>query len=423
VIHPRHLVLPALFTTALLVRLAAFALAVRSGRFPEFWEYEYLARNLLAGKGYLYFHMHTDYRAYIEPLYPFVVAAVYAVTQNSTVALAIVQCLIASTLALIIYEFARRTFGGRAGIAAGFLVSVHPALAGYSVKFHPLVLDSVLIALVGLMLLRLLQEPGWRAAIGFGVALGFCILTRPTVLAFVVPALVWMLGASWGRPARVPAVVGLLIALAVVAPWVVRNYLVLGTFVLTQTKAGFVFWLGNNPAATGGAIDPNDPTGTRSLFDVAPELRGRVLATPDELEQNRIFRDEAVGYVLSDPVAFAGRWVKKLGYFWWFPPYGGRRYPGWQVSIYMGFYVLLLTLALAGVVPTPGLPTEQRHGLRLTLLALAGISVTQALFYVDGRHRLGVEALLVPLSGHGLVRIVERLAPRRGVDYARVGST
>jgi hypothetical protein len=72
-------VLGALFLGALAVRLGALAVAMATGRFPEFWEYEPLSRNLINGKGFLHFHFGTDYRAYVEPLYPWLVTGAYLV--------------------------------------------------------------------------------------------------------------------------------------------------------------------------------------------------------------------------------------------------------------------------------------------------------------------------------------------------------
>jgi hypothetical protein len=47
----------------------------------------------------------------------------------------------------------------------------------------------------------------------------------------------------------------------------------------------------------------------------------------------------------------------------------------------------------------------------VVLLTLASISLFQALFYVQGRHRLAVEPLLIVLSGRGASWLLGR---RRG---------
>ena len=114
------------------------------------------------------------------------------------------------------------------------------------------------------------------------------------------------------------------------------------------------------------------------------------------------------------PVAFIGRTLTKLYYFWWFAPYAGRRYEGWQVAIYRGFYALLLALAALGLAEAWRRPIpRQRDGITLALLLLGTVSVAQSLFYIDGRHRLAVEALLVVFSGYGFVGLAAWLVPGR----------
>ena len=402
----------ALLTFALAIRLLALAVSAVLGTFPEYWEPEVLARNVLEGHGYVYLKLHTTYHAYMEPLYPGFVIGVYAVSGRSTVALGVAQCLIAAFLPLVIYAFTRRTFGETAGIAAAVLVVVHPALTGYSVKFHPFVLDSLALPLVALALLRLYETPSRTNGLLFGVALGMCVLTRPTVLAFATIASVYLFASSAAQGVRRPLAAGLLIAALIVTPWVARNYLVLHTFVLTRTNVGYVFWLGNHPGASGGAADASDPTSTHSMFDTAPmELRERVLSV-GEIEQNRIFLSEALGYVKEAPAEFVWRWLRKLGYFWSVAPYSGKRYARWQIVAYHAFYIGLVTAALAGIWSAWCRPVAgQGPGLALALLLPASVSVAQALFYIEGRHRLGVEAMLAVPAGLALARLRKRFLP------------
>ncbi|MBI4246939.1 MAG: glycosyltransferase family 39 protein [Candidatus Rokubacteria bacterium] len=414
--HPSFALTPeraraVLFLGALGVRLAALGASIATARFPEFWEYEHIAQNLLHGRGFVYAHMGTDYRAYVEPLYPWLVTGTYLVAGPHALALAAVQCVLSALTAVALYEVARCTFGPRTGFAAGALLTLHPALAWYATKFHPLVLDALFITLVVLTTLRLARQPGLGNAVLVGMALGACVLTRPTILAFVPAALAWV---AWRRawPGTRLLALSLTIAALIVGPWIARNYAALGTLVLTRTNTGYVFWLGNHPGSTGGA---SDASGRVSLFDAAPsELRQRILAV-DEVTQNRIFLTEALDYVRADPDAFVGRTLLKLGYFWWKAPYSGRGYARSQLALYHGVYVALIVLAAVGLLaarrdPVPG----QADGVALALALLATISVTQSLFYVDARHRLAVEPLLVVFSGHGLVRILLRDRILRG---------
>lgn len=397
-----------LLVAALAVRLVALVVARAGGRFPEFWEYETIARRLLAGDGFVYRFMGIPHFAYVEPVYPWFVAAVYLVAGFHPTVVAVLQCAIAAALAPVVYAFARRTFDRRSAIAAGVLVALHPALAGYAVKLHPLSFDTLAIVVVALMLLDLLAAPDRRRTLAFGLAAGACVLMRPTVLVALVAAVVWL---AWRRDRRVAlpyVVIGLVIAAVVVTPWVVRNHARVDAVVLTRSHVGFNFWLGNHPGATGGEGDPTDPTGSRSLFDRAPtEFRERVLSQPDEISQDRVFWSEALGYVAREPVAFVARTVRKLVDFWWFAAYLGRRYATVEVIVYGLFYLGVAGLAMIGLLsswrrPVPG----QGDGIRIVLLIVVSMAVAQSLFYVQGRHRLAVEPLLIVLSGHGLATLI-----------------
>ena len=390
---------------ALAVRLVVLAAGVGLGAFPEFWEPEVLARNVLAGRGYIYPEMNTLYHAYMEPLYPGLVVAVYALTGGSVMTLGVIQCVLSALLPILVFAWTRRTFDTPSAVAAGIVAAVHPGLAGYAIKFHPFVLDSLLPLLFAVALLRLSQQDLRRCGIAVGLTLGLSVLTRPTVLAFAAPAAA-MVAFAGDRRVRRSLFVAFAIAVAVVLPWVIRNYLVLDAFVLTRSNVGYVFWLGNHPGASGRAAHPNDPSGMRSVFEDAPaELRARILAS-DELGQQRIFFEEALTHIRAAPGAFFGRWSAKLWQFWGMPRDVGGRYSGWQLRAYLAFYTALVAATIAGLWrawrdPQPG----QATGLAFSLMLPLSVAVTQSLFYVEGRHRLAVEAALAIPAGHALARL------------------
>ncbi len=396
------------------MRLAALAVAYGTQRFPEFWEYDIVARNLLAGRGLRYTWLGIDRQAYAEPIYPFVVAVVYRLTDFNVWALGIFHCAVSAVLAPVTYMFASRTFGQRAGLAAGALIVIHPGLAGYAPKFHPLTFDALAIALVAFTLLRLLDTADWPSTVLFGLATGLCVLARPTILVFVAAVAVWLARYRWRRPVFRYFVFGLIVAAAVILPWVIRNYVAVGAVVLSRSHAGFNFWLGNHPGATGGEGDPRDLSGSRSLFEAAPaDFRQRVLAERDEVAQNRVFVTEAIHYITEKPLDFVARTTMKFAYFWWFPPYFGKRYGTFEDAVYRAFYLGLVALAGAALVRMYREPAlGHTDGVRLAILLPVSMALAHALFVVQGRHRLAVETMLVVFSGHGVAWLATCLAGR-----------
>ena len=119
-------------------------------------------------------------------------------------------------------------------------------------------MDALLISLSLLLIMRLPGAGSWTH-IGTGAMVGLTALTRPTMGLFVLPAAAWAVWAA-AKGARTRALAGAALlavgAVAVVSPWTVRNFLVLGRFVPITTSSAEVFWIGNNPVATGSDLPP-----------------------------------------------------------------------------------------------------------------------------------------------------------------------
>jgi len=397
-------VLWALCAIALVVRLGGF-LALDRLHHPDVWESETIAMNLLQGKGFVFPFLGTEYRSYQEPLHPALCAAVYAATGHNILALGIVHIVLGTVVVGCVFVCARRIVSSGAAMFATALAALHPGLVLYTTKFHPLILDVLLLLLVLISCLSFSARHPWRSAVVLGLLIGLCTLTRPTVLA-CLPVVWWWV---WTRSLR-PRVVRLahlllipLVTATVVGPWVWRNYQVHHQFILTRSGTPMVFWLGNNPYQfTGSALSPE---GEALLINAAPpEVQQRILSL-DELGQQEFLLSQAWGYVRDHPGAFLKRWVLKLWYFWWFTPQAGLLYPTSWFRMYQAVYVMLVVLVGLGFVGhwrAPGMVPLDRHAARLVGGVCLSIALVQSLFYIEGRHRLAIEPLLVMFAGQGL---------------------
>jgi 4-amino-4-deoxy-L-arabinose transferase-like glycosyltransferase len=381
----------AICLAAFLLRVAAF-LALGRLHHPDVWESEAIASNLLAGRGFVYPFLGTIYRSYMEPLYPGLCALVYALTGHSFLALGIVQAALGALLVGLVFLCGRRLTGDRAGLLGGALAALHPGLIVYSTKFHPFILDALLLLLVVTACLH--WRPWVAGALALGAALGLCVLTRATVLV-TVPIIAWWL---WSRGGRRFLPLVLATAAAIVAPWTIRNYGVQHRFVLTRSGTSLVFWLGNNPHVFSGSAATPDG---RALYQLLPPDERAHLGQLDELGQQDFFHDEAVAFVRAHPLAFLGRWAVKLGYFWWQSPQAGYLYPGAGFRLYQAFYLALMALAIAAVI-------RDRRRPEVWLLAsfCLAISLLQSAYYIEGRHRLAIEPILLVLAGASLAQLL-----------------
>lgn len=402
-----------LFAAAVAVRLLALAV---SGLAPQAFEYEFQARSLLSGNGYQFIHLGTPYLAFGFPVFGFLCAGLYWTFGHSPLPVLLVQIGLSSLIPVVVARIAAEIgLGRRIAALAGAIAVVHPALVIYAVrKLHPLSMDALLISVCLLLIMRLPGAGAWAHARAGGMV-GLTALTRPTMGLFVLPAAAWI---GWAAPkrARTRAVADMMMlavgAAVVVSPWTVRNFLVLDRFVPITTSSAEVFWIGNNPVATGSTYLPNG----QAVFTGAPEAFRREILARDELGQVDLFRKAARDFVRENPAAFVQRFVRKWWSFWWFPAGAGSLYPRWWLVAYKALYAV----ALAGVLLGLRIVWTRAHGperqrLVLVLVLLGHVSIAQSFFYVDVRHRWGVEPILgiflAAAASGGISRVAGRRSP------------
>lgn len=406
-----------------LIAICLLAAALRLGAFialdrfehPSLWESETIATNVLSGQGFVFETLGAPYRSYMEPLYPALCAFVYRLTDHSFVALALVQLALGTALVALVYACARRVVPEAGALMAAALTAVHPGLVEYSTKFHPFVLDTALWFFAFAVVLAFAPRHPWPSACAAGLAIGLCVLTRPTILACVPMFGWWMWRRSSERGVRAAApVLALLGCTAVVAaPWMWRNYEIHHRFMLTRSGTAFVFWLGNNPYLFTGSAMTRD--GSPVIDRVPAPVRARLYAM-DELGQQDYFQHEATVFIKDHPLAFLKRWAAKFGYFWWFSPQTGVLYPrGWLLG-YKLFYTIAAALAAIGLAARWQERASATIEWSSTLLILGcclAISALQSVYYVEGRHRLAIEPFLLIFAAGGIHHCVRTV--RRGI--------
>ncbi len=401
-----------LVLVALLPRLLVVLITI--DRSPEVFEYEGLANNLLAGRGYTDSHLGTTYWSSHSGFpYVFLTAGVYAASDHSSRAMLLVQCLLSGVLVLVVHALGRRVGGAGVGVLAGVLVALHPGLVYYDThKLHPLGFDALLMVSTTLAFCRLITTPSVRGAVITGLLSGLALLQRGTFLLAAVMgvcALWWLVRNRW-MVLKVTLAFALGASL-VVGPWLIRNYLHHGTLVL-MTYSGELLWRGNNPHATGSSLTKDK----HSILETAdPAFRAQLYGL-DELGQMQLFLASARRYITDHPWTFVANVAKRFSYFAWFSPVTGLLYPAIFLRIYQVYYGAMLIAAIIGISSMRRWWRTEHQVTWLTMLFLGGtwclVGLAQSIFYVEIRHRWGVEGLMLVFSAVGIFHLL-RLQPRR----------
>lgn len=257
------------------------------------------------------------------PLYPIFVAGIFwlfGVFSNLSLYVILgVNALIGGMTALFVYRSGCKYLSPSVGLIAGWALALLPIgaitdLTVYGYSFSTLAFMLWLNYVPDL-------TPSTRNWILLGVATGVMLLLNP-MLVFLIPAsAVWI--------SRKQAIVIAVTTLAILAPWYVRNYKVMGhIYPGLRNNLGLELYFGNHVGMSGtyDNLHPDSPYG-----DELPKV--------GEAKFFESRQEEAVAFIRAQPTGFILRSVKRFGEFWFRP---------WPL-----LYVILLALALLGVAIAP----------------------------------------------------------------------
>jgi hypothetical protein len=399
-----------LFLLALVPRLVMLALRPNE---LEFWEYETLAQNVAGGYGYVIYRFgHLAFAFGDGNLYSFLAATVYVLSGHQPMVLAVVQAVLASLAAPVIFAIGMRVFGLPVAALGAGLAALHPGLMAYTMKLHPLGIDVLLIALLVLWIDR--AGDGLRSGLTAGLALGLTLMSRPTFFLAGLAGLAF----RWrgARHVLVPVLATVVVGGVLATPWVARNWALLGRPVFISTSLEDV-WKGNNPSASGSSYLPS---GEDVFATASPELQRR-FAQGNELALNDVFAQEVVDFVSTQPGDFLALVGRKFVYFWWFSPQMGLFYPSNWLAAYEMYAITIFSFAIIGAVAIVRHGTSEQRNLLGVLLAIGlTVALVHALAYVEGRHRWGIEPLLLLITAYGVLYVANALRRVTLVSQLRV---
>lgn len=374
----------------------ACGVAAWTGRLwtPERWEYSEIASNILSGHGAFYQHLGTKTYLYGSWIYPRLLAIILWMTGGRESAAVVLNALFMATTSVTVAAIGDAMFGPRKGAIAGVVAALHPGGLVYVGKLHSQSLDILLIALSFLLMCRLAANPGARAAALAGVVAGLAAISRGTVVPFFGLYAIWFVvvrrSDPW-RALRALALVAVFAGAALVMP-LAEGFSRYGELVPLRSDTGINLWIGNHREASGTSFTLD---ATPVPVQMAPELARQVVGR-DESWQNEFLTAEVIRFVRAEPSAATALFAKKLWYFWWRSPHVGLLYPNAWTAVYFVYYSAVAAAGLTFLAML--LRVEKaavRQGAQLFLLLALAYSVTQALFYVEGRHRWQIEPLLL----------------------------
>ena len=347
--------------------------------------------------------------AWIPPAYPYFVALVFRIfgvmTQSSVIFIFVVQSLFSALTVLPILGIARHSVGMRAGLWSAWVWALFPWFIKWSVTWlWDTSLSALLFSLLVWYVLRLPEASSRRPWIGFGALWGLTLLVNPTLATFLPVSLAWS-GYELHRHRKEwlkPILFAVLVCVAVVSPWLLRNRAVFGQWVFIRSDFGYGFALGNYHSSLGRGWGGTDPTGNQKEFQKYWQM--------GEIAYVRSREEEAFQFVRQYPKEFIVLTAKRVSYFWDGSSIDYREpIPWYWMPSSFGVLSFLLLPALLVAY------REQLHGWSMFFGELLLYPLPYYLTFSVSRYRHAIEPLIVLLISYAGIKAAcaARIALRR----------
>ena len=313
----------------ILLLLGALALPPVDIKTDSGYEMMRIGENLARGGsfGNPFIVLDTGPTATQPPLYPLFLAFCYKLFRDYSVAwlaIRVANVFAGAATVVVLHSLVRRLLGKRAAHCSAALW-IASAWMGSSAIWGAWDAGFTSLVLVAFCHATLAPARGWFVA---GTLLGALFLLNPAAV---------IIAAAWWAYRRIPArqSVGiLLVAAAVGAPWMIRNYMIWGRIII-RANFGSSFFSSNNSCAEPHMI----PTLQKKCYEETHPNESRTEAELvrrlGEPEYDRIRTAAALDWIRANPGRFANLTAWRVWFFWFPPPVelSFQSYSTWVVTL------------------------------------------------------------------------------------------
>jgi 4-amino-4-deoxy-L-arabinose transferase-like glycosyltransferase len=352
-----------------------------------------IAASLAAGHGFGNpFGGQTGPTAWLGPVYPFLLSFVFRVfgtfTRASVLAALTVNSFISALTAIPVYVIARKTFNLKVVWWSAWLWALFPYTAYWGIRWvWDTSLSALLFTLVFMMTLILAESGTLAKWLLYGVLWGIAGLTNTAELAFLPCAAIWLLYKQSHRD-RIfwrNAILAIVVFIATLTPWTIRNYQVFHKFMPVRGNFGVEFHLGNTSDAEGLWQFWLHPSQDPNQFKLYKEM-GEVAYAKSKLNQT-------LRFIHQNPEHFAFLTTAHFVYYWAGVPHAEKYV--WIYLLKSSMFLATTLLAIFGIAQAL---RKRRHGAVLYLLLMLSYPTIYYITFAHPRYRHPIEPEILILS-------------------------
>ena len=351
-----------------------------------------IAESIVEGRGYSTpFYLHSGPTSWIAPLYPYTMALLFRIfgvwSDASALVMIWLQCLMAAATGISICILGTRTLGAKVGFWSAWIWAVSPIFFRWPVSWiWDFTASALLVSVTMLFTLDAAEQGTTKSWLRLGAIWGLTALTNPAPLSVMPVTFLYAgyanykAGQKWIRPFVYSAA----LFVAIISPWLVRNYVVFQRPVFLRSNYWFEFHLGNYHFSNGIGFSGKHPNNNRKVL-----LQYLNWGEPRFIDY---YKKDSFDFIREYPAEFLDLTLHRTWWYWdgtsldyYGPPEWWVPWKFWPLSLlgWLGFlFVLtrrprgwLLFSALLLIYPIPyylAYPSvKYRHAIEPELLLLA----------------------------------------------------
>jgi superkiller protein 3 len=404
-----------LFLISLLIRLIFHSQIISTpvfyGLVQDSQEFDNFAIQILNGN----FSYHD--LIYLNALYPFFLALIYAIFGHYHLPVIIIQGIIDSISCLLIYNISVKLFNKKVGFIAGLIYAFY----GIAIFYTGVLLASTLIISLTLLFINLLLIAHKTKKLNLffiaGLFFGLVFLARQNIILFIIILPVWFFRyvkkfKDTIKPGQ--NFIGFLLGFIVIISLItIRNYSIEKRLYPFSSHGGINFYIGNNSKATGQFMSPNGISQSpieqvRSSISYVQKEYGAEIS-PSKI--SHYWFNKGLNFIKDSPVQALSITFKKFILFWRkeeIPLNINYHFTKTLVPILKLPWIsfgFITPLAIWGIF----LSLRRKKDVLLIILYIFSYMISIILFFVCARYRLPVVPFLIIFSSYTLYEYIKSI--------------
>ena len=359
------------------------------------------------------------------PLYPYLLALLRWVADDSIFWSKAIQLLLSGVTCFFTVRLTDHLFGKRASIIAGCFYALYGTLFFYDSMFLVEALFWPLCIWGIYRFVAYSDSEQWQSWGLTGSIFGLAALTRPNVLLVAPFLCLWMVwksrhAGSLIATLRLPVMFGLGLVLTIM-PVTIRNYIITGEFILISSQGGVNFYIGNNPVANGLSmvipeVQLDESVAWNQFIPVTNAAAKREAGIElSDGEISSFWTKKTINWITNSPEDFLALIGRKCTYLIsgfensdngdiYFHRNKSWLYSAllWDAGIFIPWGVLFPLAVMGAILTWP-----MRRMLIPVYIFVVAYIPTIVLFLVTARHRMVLVPIMIALSAGGIARLWE----------------